>query len=181
MKAITHTVDHQYQPTNSSCSPTATAIMLGHYGTTLTPDEVMHKVPQVKDANGVDSGTINQQLATWCISLGFDVSLYTFDCQVIDQSWATLTKEKQLKRLAARKSGWQVPALGNLWSGAYVQSYIDFLEAGGNLHIQPAVTSKLLYSFCSKMDLFYPAFATTHCMELDASAISARSRQFPMT
>lgn len=79
------------------------------------------------------------------MSLGFGVTLYTFDCQVIDQSWAKLPTDKLIERLEARKQGWEVPALGSLWTAAYAQSYIDFVQAGGELHIQPAVTTKLLY------------------------------------
>ena len=107
--------------------------------------EISDTVPQVYSEAGEPSGTINQQLATWCLSLGLDVSLYTFDCQVIDQSWAALSNDALIKRLEARKDGWVIPSLGETWTKAYAQSYIDFLQAGGNLTIQPAVTSKLLY------------------------------------
>jgi hypothetical protein len=146
MQPVNHPIKHQYQPTNSSCSPTALAILLSSYDRLFSPHEVMEKVPQVKDENDKDAGTINQQLATWSISLGFDVTMYTFDCQIIDQPWAKLSKSELLQRLEARKNGWEVPALGSLWTTAYVQSYIDFLNAGGDLHIQPSVTSKLLYT-----------------------------------
>lgn len=126
------------------------SMLLGHYGKDLNVDEVSAQVPQVMNEKGEPSGTINQQLATWCISLGFKVTFYTFDCQVIDQSWAKLPKEKLLERLELRKNGWQVPALGELWNEAYVQSYIDFLKAGGELYIQPAVTTELLYKLLDK-------------------------------
>lgn len=150
MEAIEYKVKHQYQPTSTSCSPTALSIMLGYYDKNISVDEISEKVPQVHNEKGEPFGTINQQMATWCLSLGFKVKMYTFDCQVIDQSWAKLSKEKLLERLEARKQGWEVPALGKLWTEAYIQSYIDFLKGGGELHIQPGVTTKLLYSLLEK-------------------------------
>lgn len=120
-------------------------MLLGHYGDDLTVDAISSAVPQVKNKDGEPSGTINQQMATWCLSLGYKVRLYTFDCQIIDQSWAKASRDKLIERLEARKEGWVVPALGELWNGAYIQSYIDFTKAGGELYIQPGVTTKLLY------------------------------------
>ncbi len=40
----------------------------------------------------------------------------------------------------------EVPALGKEWSAIYTQSYIDFVEAGGELHIHPYMTTALLDS-----------------------------------
>lgn len=145
MNKIEHAIRHQYQPTNTTCSPTALSMLLGSYGKHFTVAEVSDKVPQVYNEDNEPSGTINQQMATWCLSLGFDVSLYTFDCQVIDQSWSELSDETLLERIEARKDGWIVPSLGAAWTKAYAQSYSDFIKAGGKLAIQPAVTSKLLY------------------------------------
>lgn len=145
MKAIEHTIKHQYQPTNTTCSPTALSMLLGFYGKNISVDEISDNVPQVYNEDGEPFGTINQQMATWCLSLGYEVSLYTFDCQVIDQTWDKLQKDKLINKLNARKGGWVVPSLGEAWTKAYAQSYIDFLEAGGNITVQPAVTTKLLY------------------------------------
>ena len=146
MQEIKHKIQHQYQPTVTTCSPTALSMLLGHYDKELSVDEISEQVPQVYDEQGNPFGTINQQMATWCIALGFSTKMYTFDCQVIDQSWADLKTEDLLQRLDARKNGWTVPSLGKDWTEAYSQSYIDFLKASGELHIQPAVTTKLLYS-----------------------------------
>ena len=145
MKTTEYKIKHQYQPTNTTCSPTALSMLLGYYDKEFTVAEISDKVPQVYNNKNEPQGTINQQMATWCLSLGFDVSLYTFDCQVVDQSWAGLTNEKLVERLKYRKDGWVVPQMGEAWTKAYTQSYIDFIEAGGKLTIQPAVTSALLY------------------------------------
>ena len=120
-------------------------MLLGYYGDQKTVEELSVNIPQLENEKGEKMGTINQQMATWCLSQGYDVSLYTFDCQVIDQAWANLPQETMLERLELRKTGWTVPSLGNDWTKAYAQSYIDYVNAGGELNIQPAVTSQLLY------------------------------------
>lgn len=145
MNKIEHEIKHQYQPTNTTCSPTALSMLLGFYGENYSVDDISTKVPQVKNEKGDNSGTINTQMATWCKSLGFDVALYTADVQVIDQSWSKFSSGEIVERLEARKSGFKVPSLGDLWNTAYCQAYIEFIQSGGELHIVNAITSNLLY------------------------------------
>lgn len=145
MNKTEYTVVHQYQPTNTTCSPTALSMLLGHYNKKFSVDDVSAKVPQVKNDKGESFGTINTQMATWCRSLGFEVALYTADVQVIDQSWSRLSSNEVIARLEARKSGPKVPSLGELWDTAYCQAYVEFVKAGGKLHIVNAITSTLLY------------------------------------
>jgi hypothetical protein len=141
---IEHKITHYYQPTNHSCSQSALAILLSHFGKTLTPEQIMSQIPVNKNDKGEDWGTINQQLATWCLSQGFEVEVHTADFEIIDLSWAELPKEKLLERMEAAKDQREVPALGKEWSRIYTQSYIDFLEAGGQLNIRPYMTTDLL-------------------------------------
>lgn len=150
MKSISWDVKPQTQPTSTTCSPTALSILLNHYGENLSPLEIEESVPQSTDENGQKMGTINQQMATWCLSKGYDVSMHTFDCQVIDQSWSKLDKAALLERLKLRKNGWVVPGMGKDWTEQYTQSYIDFLEAGGELTITNAVTTELLHELLKK-------------------------------
>lgn len=145
MQAITYPVKHTYQSTNNNCSQTALSIILSYYSNHITAEQIADAIPVRLDDKGEPFGTINQQLATWCIGQGYKVTMYTFDCQVIDQSWRKLDRQSLIERLEAAKAGRNVPALGGLWSKMYLQSYIDFVKAGGELHIQPYVTSKVLY------------------------------------
>ncbi len=104
----------------------------------------MATIPVNKNDKGEDWGTINQQLATWCLSQGFEVDMYTADFEIIDLSWVKLPKEKLLERMELAKDQRDVLALGKEWSKIYTQSYIDFVKTGGQLHIQPYMTTKLL-------------------------------------
>lgn len=128
MKSTNYKVRQQYQPTNSTCSPTALSVLLGHYGKKLDPLDIEAKVPQSVNDKGEKIGTINQQLATWCLSNGFKVVLYTFDCQIIDQSWGELDTEQQLERMKLRKDGW-----ATLQSSDELQTrLLDKLRAAGH-------------------------------------------------
>lgn len=145
MKASHYQIRHQYQPTNSTCSQTALAILLSHFRQSYTPQELEEHVPQLYSPQGKARGTINQQLATWCIKQGYEVRMVTADCQVIDQSWSELPKDELLAQLNLRKTGWEVPALGAEWTRDYANSYIDFIKSGGKLDIVSFISSDLIY------------------------------------
>jgi hypothetical protein len=144
MKAITHSIKHSYQPTNNSCSQAALAMLLSHYGQELSAEQIIDSVPVGKNDHGEDWGTINQQLATWCLGQGYSVELHTADFQIIDLSWAKLAKAELIERMELAKDHRDVPALGKAWSRLYLQSYIDFVKAGGELHIWPFMTTQLI-------------------------------------
>lgn len=129
------------------------ATLLSFFGVKTTPEEIASKVRVNKNDKGEGVGTINQQLATWCISDGYEVEMHTADFQIIDLSWADLPKDKLLERMEATKEHREVPALGKEWSKIYMQSYIDFVEAGGKLSIRPYMTTELLDSKLSKSPL----------------------------
>ena len=141
---IKHEITHYYQPTNYTCSQSAMATLLSFFGATSTPEEIIAKIPVNKNDKGEDWGIINQQLATWCISQGYEVEMHTADFQVIDLSWANLPKDKLLERMKLAKGCRDIPTLGKEWSEIYMQSYIDFVEAGGKLHIHQYMTTELL-------------------------------------
>ncbi len=144
MPVIEYKVKHYYQPTNHSCAQTALAILFSYYDKTLTPEDIINNIPVNKNDKGEDWGSINQNLATWCISQGFDTEMHSADFQIIDLGWRDLPKDKLLERMEATKTNRNVPGLGKQWSKTYMQSYIDFISAGGQLHIHPFMTTQLI-------------------------------------
>jgi hypothetical protein len=144
MKAITHSVRHTYQPNNHSCGQAALSILLSFYERDMTPEAIMEQVDFMTTDAGETAGTTGQGLASWCIAQGFGAKLWSFDCQILDLAWAGLSKPKLLERLEAVKSVRNIPVLGERLSEFYVQGYIDYLEAGGELEIRPYATSGLL-------------------------------------
>lgn len=119
---------------------------LSFYGQNVTTEDILKSVPTLKRDNGEDWGMINQMLATWCLSQGYAVSMHTADFQIIDLSWIGLDRNKLLGRMKESLDRRNVPALGPDWSKVYMQSYIDFLENGGELQIAPFMSNQLLDS-----------------------------------
>ncbi len=161
MNKVEHKVTHYFQPTNNSCGYTALAILLSFTGIKLIPEEVLAKVPQPNDEKGEPTGSVTSQLAAWCLSQGRKIKFYTFDCEIIDLSWSKLSKSELINRLETVKDVRDVPGLGKHWSRIYVEAYIDFLKTGGELIIQPNVTSQLLYTLLEKGPVYVNVCANT--------------------
>jgi len=149
MQATEHKIKHYYQPTPNTCGYAALAILLSHYNHDLeiTPQDLIVSVPQPKDADGKPTGSVTAQLASWCLSRGYSLDFYSFDCQILDLSWEGLETESLIERLEAVKDLRHVLSLGEkYWSQVYVQAYIDMLRAGGTLQISAHITSQQLYN-----------------------------------
>jgi hypothetical protein len=145
VQKITHKIQHQLQPSATSCGYTALSTLLSHYDFNKPPEELIRLVPQPKTEDGKPTGSITAQLATWCLQQEFKVNFYSFDFQIIDLSWTNLEGEALIRKLELIKDVRDVPSLGKQWSAIYAQAYIDLLQKGGKLKIMPHVTSKLIY------------------------------------
>lgn len=146
VNSILHETGSYLQPTNFSCCQSALSNLLAHYGRDTTPQQIIDQSPVISDEHGRPFGSLTQQLATWCLSQGFDVTLHTFDFQIIDLSWAGLGSAALIDRLEVAKEKRDVRSLGKHLSSMYVQSYIDFCRSGGTLVIQPWLTAEYLYA-----------------------------------
>lgn len=144
MNAIEHSVTHHSQPTNNTCSQAALATLLSHYDIEMTPEEISEKMPVNLGPDGEPWGSINQQLATWCVGLGFDAQIYSADYEILDLSWVDLPKDKLLERLRAVVDKRDISTIGKEWSKVYTQSYIDFMTAGGDLTVVPYMSIALI-------------------------------------
>ncbi|MFI5240147.1 MAG: cysteine peptidase family C39 domain-containing protein [Candidatus Saccharimonadia bacterium] len=149
MKAIEHTIKHYYQPTNDSCGYAALSMLVSSYGLEVTPDQLLKNAPK----NIVDGeeawGSVTAQLATWCIERGFEVELWMFDFLIIDLSWQKLSPSEIIFRLKAIENVREIPSLGK-WTKVYIQRYIEFFEAGGQMNIRPHVTTELINKLLEK-------------------------------
>jgi hypothetical protein len=137
-----YNVKHYYQPTNHSCSQTALATLLSYYGRNDTPEDLLQSLPVYKNSDGEDQGSINQQLATWCLSQGFKVVMYSADFQVLDLSWAKLKSHELIQRINVALKDKNVSALGQQWTQRYLATYKAFVETGGTLHIVPYISTQ---------------------------------------
>jgi hypothetical protein len=121
-------------------------MVFSYFGQTISPEAIIDQIPVNKNGQGEDWGTLNQELATWCIAQGYNVRICTADFQIIDLAWIGLTKDARLARMEVAKTHRDIPVLGMALSQRYMQSYINFVKAGGNLQILPYMSTKLLDS-----------------------------------
>jgi hypothetical protein len=144
MEPIEHHVEHFYQPTNHSCGQSATAILLSHFGRDDTPESVNGSVPVLSVGDDPEWGTLAPSLAAWIVRQGFDVDMYTSDFLLLDLGWAHLDMPALRQRLEEALDVRVVPAIGADVSKVFLQTYIDFIDAGGTIHIRPYITSDLI-------------------------------------
>lgn len=114
----------------------------------------MDIIPAQKGEDGEDWGTITQHLATWCLSQGFVVTMYSSDFQILDTSWKGLAASELVEKLNAIKGHRDVPVLGKDFSEMYIASYVDFIQKGGELRVEPFITTPLLDELLAEGPLF---------------------------
>lgn len=135
---VTHNFIPALQPTNVSCTQTATAMLLSHYDPEYNVDRVL------SDSPTEDFGSSMQRLATYCLEKGYDVELYSFDARILDFTWADLSPTQLIEKLEKIKDVRNVDNLGKELTKQYIEEYIDFVEKGGSLRIQPYPTREFL-------------------------------------
>lgn len=132
-------------------------MLLANLGISANTTDLISEVPEIKDKDGNVRGGIGQEVAIECLDRGVNVDMYTFDCQIIDLSWQGVSKDEVIARLNAIKETRVMPNLGKSLTRRYIESYVHFLEKGGDLHIMPCVSTKLLYELLDKGPLFVNA------------------------
>lgn len=145
MKATAHKVTHHFQPTNNTCGYTALAILLSYYGKQYSPEELVSKVPQPKDAEGTSHGSVTAQLADWCQTNGYQTHMYVSDMYMLDLSWKNKSSAQIKQRLEEIGTKRKASLLDSHWTKVYVDAYVSLLDHGAQLTITPFITSKLLY------------------------------------
>lgn len=145
-------VKHDYnlilQPTNVSCTQTATAMMLSHYDKTVNLTEILEKTVS-KDESGEETGSSMQQLGTYCLDQGYDVELYSFDSLILDLSWSQMPSSQLIEKLELVREHRNVASLGENSTKNYIKEYLAFLKKGGTLIIESHPTSSLLKKLVS--------------------------------
>ena len=144
MNTIEHKVVHYVQPTNHTCSQAALAMLLSCQGYNTSPEELSEKLPVNYGDDGEAWGSVNQQLATWCIGQGFDVTMVSSDIHILGLSWRDLPQDEIVERLQQIVDRRDVPMLGKDWTKLYIESYTNFIQAGGGLRIVPYISSEIL-------------------------------------
>lgn len=162
MKPIKHAIKHHYQPTNNTCGYAALATLLSHYGENLTPEELVKKVEQPKDAEGNPQGSVTAQLATWCQSNGYQVKMYVADMYILDLSWkgkSTQQIAESLKRVKSKRSN---QLIDSHWVSVYEDAYLSMIGKGGELSVVQFITTDLINSQLKKGPVYANICSSAH-------------------
>lgn len=162
MSRIKHKIKHHYQPTNNTCGYAALATLLSHYGEQLTPEELVRKVEQPKDAEGTSHGSVTAQLADWCQTNGYQVNMFVSDMYILDLSW-TNKSTKQIKQALERvKSKRANQLMDSHWVNVYEEAYLSMIKHGSELSSVQFITSKLLNELLEKGPVYVNICSSAH-------------------
>jgi hypothetical protein len=145
---IRHAIKLYAQTPEAMCGPTSLAMQLSAQGEELSPDEVVTQASRFKRAG--DPGFTSQELASYCLSLGYQVELWSFDGLVLDYAWKELegaALAAELEKLCRHHEA-RTPV--EEMKLRYALSYLAFVKAGGSLHVAPFVTTELLLRLLEK-------------------------------
>ncbi len=145
MHEVKHDLTHYFQTAEVNCGYAALAMLLSHYGSHLSPEDIHRSAPRAV-ADGVElSGSLTTQLAAWVLGQGYKTRLTTFDFLIVDLAWSSLDGPALAARLRVVRDSRSVPSLGGAISRTYVDEYLRYLEAGGELVIRAHADSSSLY------------------------------------
>lgn len=146
--SIQHEIKVYAQTPEAVCGPTALAMQLSAYGEDLSPEEVVAQASRFKRPG--DPGLTSQELASYCLSLGYQVDFWSFDGMVLDYAWKELrgaALAAELSRLCRHHES-QTPV--DEVKLRYALGYLAFVEAGGSLTVAPFVTTELILRLLEK-------------------------------
>lgn len=130
------------------CGPTALAMQLSAFGLDLSPAEVAGGAAAFRRDG--DAGLTTQELAAFCLSLGLEVELHSFDGRVLDYAWTGMDQtdlETQLAALCAHLR--RVRPFADT-RRRYAEAYLALVRAGGVLRIATHVRRGLLLELLTR-------------------------------
>ncbi len=146
---IKHNVPLQTQTKSSNCVQTSTSQFISFYGLNISPDDIEKDIPIRFDKEGKPMGTLLPDIGSWLIkNHGLKATMYVFDTQIIDRTWAKLNQKELLEIMEKiQKTG---ISTAKTWYAPYlIDAYVDFLEAGGVVNVAKC-TNELLRSLIDK-------------------------------
>ena len=115
------------QPNDTSCGPTCLHTVYQHYGDIFSLSRTIREVKKVKHG-----GTLAVHLGIHALKQGYKATIYTYNINVFDPTWFSLSKHeliKKLKKQARAKTGKKKILANTLAS-------IEFLEKGGSYRFE---------------------------------------------
>lgn len=124
------------QPDDATCGPTSLHAVYQYYGYDIDLHEL------IRDVNFLEEGgTLASYLGIDALRRGFDASIYSYNLNLFDPSWASLQTPELIEKLQQ-----QQVYKRNKKFRVTSEAYIHFLELGGKIHFDD-LTPELLQSF----------------------------------
>lgn len=115
------------QPDGVTCGPTCLHGIYRYYGDELGLDEVIGGVDMLSEGGG----TLDVFLANHALGRGYRATLFTYNLNLFDPTWARLPVAELIARLEAQAAAKSDPKLQVASAG-----YIRFLQLGGRLRFE---------------------------------------------
>ena len=111
------------QPDDITCGPTCLHSVYNYYADSMALEDVIHQVPSLRGG-----GTLGALLGTHALKRGYKVWMYTYNLDVFDPTWFSLSRSEIISKLKQqmklkKRAKFQVAS----------QAYIDFLRLGGEI------------------------------------------------
>jgi hypothetical protein len=115
------------QPDNTTCGPTCLHAIYRYFGDNISLNQVVSEIPQI-DAGG----TLAVYLAVHALHRGYSATIYSYNLQIFDPTWANARGEEIGEKLRLQASYKKAdPGLEISTKG-----YLEFLELGGELRFE---------------------------------------------
>ena len=115
------------QPDNTTCGPTCLHAIYRYFDDEISLEQLVSEVPQI--ASG---GTLAVYLAVHALRRGYRATIYSYNLQIFDPTWAVARSEEIAGKLKLQASCKKVdPELEVATKG-----YLEFLELGGELRFE---------------------------------------------
>ncbi len=127
------------QPDDTTCGPTCLHAVYRYHGDTIELGDVISQIRRLEHG-----GTYAVYLGHHALKRGYRVTLYTYNLQVFDPTWFSLSREHMMDRLRARRKAKATTPLV-----AVLDAYLEFLDAGGEVAFED-LTPRLIRGFLKK-------------------------------
>jgi hypothetical protein len=114
------------QPDDTTCGPTCLHAVYRYLGDEVPLAEVIRKVPRLKGG-----GTLGVMLGRAALKRGHKVSIYSYNLQIFDPTWESLSSDELVERLEARA---RVKRSSKLKQACV--AYAKFIKEGGRVKFE---------------------------------------------
>lgn len=127
------------QPTETTCGPTCLHGVYAFWGEELPLSRVIDETGSLPDG-----GTLSVFLARHALGRGYRATIYTYNVQLFDPTWARLSRDGLIDKLTR-----QAEQTDDFKLGDASRAYIGYLQAGGQVRFE-TLSDRLLYDLLER-------------------------------